>query len=448
MASFLFAVAFVIGVLLAFFVSRQKEACLCVAAPTTGTGRSVPNARRMVAAAALAVFLIAGCAPLAASADDGPQSEVVGAISAVLDGGGSAEGSGEPQHGALSVYFLNVGQGDAEFLVLPNGQTMLIDAGTADSGQAVVSYIQGLGYGRIDYLIATHPHEDHIGGMPAVFATFDVGQVWAPEAYHDTQAFESFLDAVEAEGLTINAAVAGSRIFDANGCTIDILSPASGASYDDLNDWSAVLKVTYGVNSWLFTGDASATVLESLGIGHVDMLKVPHHGSDTGTTPELLNQLTPVAAVIEVGSGNDYGHPTQETVGELVAANVQIWRTDLDGTVLSVSDGTAMANSSADTGASAPAPSEQTEAAVASRQEEAQAAQAAAEAQAQAAAAAQQAQAVQAADPASQVVYITNTGEKYHRDGCRYLKSRIETTLGAAVAQGYEPCKVCNPPTL
>ena len=353
------------------------------------------------------------------------------------------EGEGrQDTQATLTAYFFDVGQGDSEFVVLPGGETLLIDAGTSDAAQGLVDDIEWLGFDRIDYLVATHPHEDHIGGMPEVFEAFEVGEVWAPEVAHDTQAFEEFLDSVEDEGLSINAAVAGSRVYDGDGCTVDILSPSQGASYDDLNDWSAVVRVAYGSTSMLFTGDASAAVLEPLSVGHVDVLKVSHHGSDTGTTPSLLSQLTPTVAVIEVGAGNSYGHPTQETVDELAAAGARVWRTDQDGSVYAVSDGTSVSIMSTSGSAQS-----STEIAAQEAAAQAAAAQAAAEQEA-ARIAAEQAAAAQAADPSSQTVYITNTGEKYHRDGCRYLKSRIETTLGAAVAQGYKPCKVCNPPTL
>lgn len=370
------------------------------------------------------------------------------AVSVALAASGPAladEAAADQQQGGgatVTAYFFDVGQGDSEFLVLPDGQTMLIDAGTGEAGQGVVDDISWLGYDRIDYLVATHPHEDHIGGMPAVFDAFEVGEVWAPEVSNDTQAFENFLDSVDEEGLEINPAVAGSVVYESGGCTVEILSPAEGASYDDLNDWSAVVMVTFGDTSMLFTGDASASVLEPLGIGNVNVLKVAHHGSDTGTTPSLLSQLTPSVAVIEVGAGNSYGHPTQETLDELAASGAQVWRTDLDGGVYAVSDGATVSVMS--TAGSAQSSTE----AAAQAAAQAAAAQAAAEQEAARAAAEQQAAAAQAADPSSQTVYVTNTGSKYHRDGCRYLKSRIEISLGDAVAQGYEPCKVCNPPTL
>lgn len=352
-----------------------------------------------------------------------------------------ADEAGGRQAPNLYAHFLNVGQGDAEFLWLPDGSTMLVDAGTSEAGPAIVSWLEYMGVDRIDYVVATHPHEDHIGGMPAVLGAVDVGEVIAPMAEHDTATYEAFLDAVMAEGLTITPAEAGLRVYDALGCAVDVLSPAAGASFDDLNDWSVVLRVAYGDRSILLTGDASASVVGSLGVGRVDVLKVAHHGSDTGTTPELLSQLAPSVAVIEVGEGNSYGHPTQETLDELVAAGAQTWRTDLDGIVLVTTDGSSLTVASEDTGATQPADPAQ----VAAQRAEAQRA---AEQQRAQEAAAAQAAAEQATDPSSQVVYITNTGEKYHRAGCRYLKSTIETTLGDAVAAGYEPCKVCNPPTL
>ena len=257
--------------------------------------------------------------------------------SAPISGGASAK-----EEGTLRVHYLDVGQGDSEFLELPDGKTMLIDAGVADAAPTVVDYVRKLGYSRIDYVVATHPHADHIGGMATVLKAFDVGEVWAPRASANTKTFEKFLDTVASKGLSINTAEAGKVLLDEGGCEAAILSPRSGASYEDLNDWSVVLKVVYGKRAFLFTGDASTEVIDAAHAGAVDVLKVGHHGSRSSTTKALIASLGPEAAVIEVGANNDYGHPTKQALNALSDNGVTIYRTDEDGTCVAMCDGSAI----------------------------------------------------------------------------------------------------------
>lgn len=324
--------------------------------------------------------------------------------------------------GTLRAHFIDVGQGDSSFFELPDGRTMLVDAGESDAGSAVVSYIKKLGYSRIDILVATHPHSDHIGGIPAVMRAFEVGEVWAPKVTHTTATFEKFLTAVADEGLSIQVATAGKVMAEdaGTGYRIDVLSPSSSTNADDLNDWSIIQEVTFGSTSFLLTGDASTRLIAAAGTGHVDVLKVGHHGSETSTASALVSSLTPTYAVISCGAGNDYGHPDQVVLNALAAST--IFRTDLNGSVVVTSDGASVSASPA---------READPAALMVGGDVASSAGASSSG---------------AAD-GSTVVYVTKSGSKYHVDGCRHLqKSKIETTLAQAKADGYGPCGTCNPP--
>lgn len=242
--------------------------------------------------------------------------------------------------GNLAVHFLDVGQGDSEFIELPDGKTMLIDAGESEYGDTIVNYIKGLGYKKIDYLVATHPHADHIGGMAKVVQSFSIGSVYMPNATTTTQTYSSLLTAIKSAGLTITTAKAGVNMFNSNGLTVDIIAPV-GTSYDDLNNCSAVIKLSYKNNSFLFMGDAEELSENQITANvNADVLKVGHHGSSSSTGLAFLSKVSPKYAVISVGAGNDYGHPAQTTLDKLSGIGAIIYRTDKDGTVVFKSDGT------------------------------------------------------------------------------------------------------------
>ena len=175
--------------------------------------------------------------------------------------------------------------------------------------------------------------------MAEVLQSFDIGEVWAPKVTHTTKTYEHFLEAVADKGLKINATTRGTSIYDEQVCSIKILSPFLNADYDDLNDWSTILKVTKGEKSFLFTGDASSSVIAKAQAGHVDVLKVGHHGSKTSTTNDLVASLSPEWAVIEVGTDNDYGHPSKKVLSALEKNGVMIYRTDLNGSIIATCDG-------------------------------------------------------------------------------------------------------------
>ena len=356
----------------------------------------------------------------------------------------SSSASSNESIGTLSVYYLPVGQGDSEFVVLPDGTTILIDAGEAWAGDYVVWYVRDvLGYNRIDYLVASHPHSDHIGGIPTVLASIEVGEVVAPEVANDTDSFWDFLIAVQGAGKYITPAEAGLVLHEASGCRVEVLAPCPDASFDDLNDASAVLKISYGETTFLFCGDATYKTVEALDAAPVDVLKVAHHGSDKSVSIPMLEDLGVSVAVIEVGWGNDYGHPSVQTLDELEYCGVQTWRTDVDGVVVARSDGRSVGVAT-DLGATAPLSRAEVEArAAAELGDEPEVVEQAYVGEASYDEATYD-EVVSASYGPGEVVYITDTGEKYHRDGCRYLKkSKHAIGLNDAKAMGYTACKVC-----
>lgn len=228
------------------------------------------------------------------------------------------------------VHFIDVGQGDSEFVELPNGQTMLIDAGTPQSGNQVANEIKSLGYSRIDYLVATHPHADHIGGMTEIINSFDIGEIYMPRVSTTTATYENLLDAIVAKGLSIHTAKAGVTIAADSSFNVQIISPTLD-DYTDINDWSAIIRYNTASKNVLFTGDASKDVIHDANPGKIDVLKVSHHGSRTGTDEALATELSPTYAVISCGSNNSYGHPHEEVLDAL--KGTQLYRTDLQGTI-------------------------------------------------------------------------------------------------------------------
>ena len=231
----------------------------------------------------------------------------------------------------LVVHFLDVGQGDCEFIELPNSQCMLIDASTKEYGDDIVEAIKGYGYSEIDYVVATHPHADHIGGMSEVIDSFDIGKIYMPRTSSNSKSFEGLLTSISNKNLSINTAKTGTTIYSDNGINIEILSPIS-SFYEETNDYSAVVKLEYGESSFLFMGDAEKPVenelIEKYGYDlDVDVLKAGHHGSRYSSSTEFLDYVTPEYTVISCAKENSYGHPHSETIKRLNNVNTQIFRT-------------------------------------------------------------------------------------------------------------------------
>ena len=231
----------------------------------------------------------------------------------------------------VDVYYLDVGQADS-ILVQSNGINMLIDAGTNDMGKTVVKDLQTLNIKKIDVLIGTHPHEDHIGGLDDVIKNFDIGTIYMPKVQTNTKTFEDVLDAINEKGLKITSPEVGYK-FNVGNAVCEVMNCGTGTSEEksNLNLSSIVIRMTYGEQSFLFMGDAETKNEEARSWPQTNVLKVGHHG--------FLDQVKPQIAVISVGKGNKYGHPKQVILDRLNKMGVKIYRTDESGTIKITCDG-------------------------------------------------------------------------------------------------------------
>ena len=314
----------------------------------------------------------------------------------------------------LTVHFIDVGQADCALLEC-SGEYMLIDGGNVDDGQLVVSYLEQQGVERLESVVCTHAHEDHVGGLAAVLAVYETGAVYAPTTTYASRCFDDFLYYTDQQGLTVTIPSPGDTfpLGDGNrGASVTVLGPVK--SYPDTNNTSIVLMVQFGDTRFLFTGDME-TEAETDMLDHwegrmdwnVDVLKVGHHGSSTSTSYRFLYETDPEYAVISCGKGNSYGHPHKEVVSRLKDAGVPMLRTDELGTIVAVSDGREICVTWAN-------------------------------------------QAMQPADvePGEEVTYIGNkNSRKFHLSTCSNLPKEenqvIFDSYADAVAAGYTPCGSC-----
>ena len=236
----------------------------------------------------------------------------------------------------LLIDFIDVGQADS-ILIRNQDKTMLIDAGTNEAGETVVAYLQNLGITKIDYLIGTHPHEDHIGGLDDVINHFNIGQIYMPKIETTTKTFEDVLDAIENKNLTVTSPNKGDKIEIGQAVGTFMTEPI--LDKDNLNFSSLVVRLEFGNNSFLFMGDAEKENEETINWNKTDVLKVGHHGSNTSTSESFLNQVKPQCSIIMVGKDNSYNLPTQETIDKLNTIGSEIYRTDENGTIQIISDG-------------------------------------------------------------------------------------------------------------
>ena len=237
------------------------------------------------------------------------------------------------------IEYIDVGQGDAA-LIQCDGHYLMIDGGPIGASSVVYTVLKDKGIKNIDYMIATHPDEDHIGGLSGALNYASVGICYSPVTSHDTKAFNSLVKYLNKQGVTLTVPSEGTE-FALGKATVELMGSMS--AYADSNDLSIVSKITYGSNSFLFTGDAGIeeenTLINSKKDLSCDVLKVGHHGSKESTGDAFLKKAKPKYAVISVGTDNSYGHPTAEVLSRLSNANVELFRTDLQGDILCNSDG-------------------------------------------------------------------------------------------------------------
>lgn len=240
-------------------------------------------------------------------------------------------------NGKLNVYFFNVGQADS-ILIENDGKYMLIDAGNNADGKKIVNHLKKLGITKIDYVVATHAHEDHIGGMDDVINTFSIDKFYMSDVVTTTKTFEDMLTALEDNEVSVTIPSVAD-IFLLGSCKMEVLYLSDDDS--DLNDTSIVIRGLFGDNSFLFMGDASSKVEKELLNDNIDsdVLKVGHHGSKYSSSISFLNKVTPDVAIISVGEGNSYEHPHSITLTNLGKSDTDVYRTDVDGTILVKSDG-------------------------------------------------------------------------------------------------------------
>lgn len=318
---------------------------------------------------------------------------------------------------SMSVYFVDVGQGDCTIVRSPGGKTMLVDAGDQANGRRVEKLMHVLGIEKLDVAVATHLHDEHIGGLIGVLERFPTESVYMPRAVHATQLYQTLMETIQAKGLSVHTARSSVTIPFDDKVQVQVLAPVGEGSAEP-GDESAVIKISYQKTSFLLTGDAEAPnesqLLSSGADVSADVLKIGRHGSANATTEEFLKAVSPSVAVISVGSGNPYGYPDREVLDRL-APYATVYRTDESGTLQAVSDGESIVfRQTAYSFAGSSALSAQSD--------------------------------PQAHSGAGITVFVTETGKKYHREACpSLLKSKISIALDDAKAQGYTACARCKP---
>lgn len=240
----------------------------------------------------------------------------------------------------LKVHYLDVGQGDSIFVELPNNETMLIDAAESYQSENIINYLKNLNYQKIDYVIGTHPHTDHIGGLKNIINTFEIGKIYMPKVVSTTKTYESLLMAIKDKNLKINTAKAGTSIIDTDDLKINILAP-NNSTYTELNNYSVVTKITYGTTKFLFMGDSEKLIENEIKENvTADVIKIGHHGSNTSSSIDFIKKVNAKYGIISVGLNNKYNLPKEETITNWENSGTKIYLTSTNGTIRASSDGT------------------------------------------------------------------------------------------------------------
>jgi len=320
---------------------------------------------------------------------------------------------------SFEIHFIDVGQADAA-LVICTGKTMLIDGGNVEDSNLIYAYLQKQGIHHLDYVVCTHAHEDHVGGLSGALTAATAGKVMAPVTEYNTKAFRNFVSKAAERGCDITVPTAG-QVFSLGDAQVTVVGPLK--SYEDPNDTSIVLRIVYGNTSFLFTGDMERTAeTDLLNAGATlrsTLLKVGHHGSSTSTSYRFLREVAPQYGVISVGTDNEYGHPTEEVLSRLRDADVTLYRTDLQGDIICKSNGNTLTFTTAkQSGVSTnPTETDRTES---------------------------------DSSAVTEYAYIGNLNSRiFHETDCSSLpgeSNRIYfTTRQEAIDAGYTPCGRCDP---
>ncbi len=244
--------------------------------------------------------------------------------------------------GRMEVHFIDVGQGDAA-LIICDGQTMLFDAGENDKGVFLQFYLMEQGIDHLDYVIGSHPEADHIGGMDVVLLKYDCGKVMLPNLSVETATYADVCDAMAYKDY-VNTVPQVGETYALGEAFFTIIAPNREDYGEEVNNYSIGIKLVHGENTFLFTGDAESLAEKDMldnGIClDADVLKAGHHGSSDASCAEFVEAVSPEYAVISCGKENDYGHPHKETLAALEAAGAKVYRTDEQGSIIAVSDGT------------------------------------------------------------------------------------------------------------
>lgn len=354
----------------------------------------------------------------------------------------------EPQYD-MTVHFLDVGQG-LSILAQSDDQTLIYDGGDSDKSSFVVDYLKEQGVTDIDYLISSHYDSDHVNGLIGCLNAFDVENVICSDYVHDSDTYQSFINTAQSKGLELQHPAVGTAFAFGTG-SFEILAP-SEIDQNDSNNNSVAIKLTNGNNSFIFTGDAessSESAMCASGINlDCDVLVPGHHGSATATSWEFLESTVPEYAVISCGADNQYGHPDKDTMDKLQSMDIQVFRTDKQGTITVTSDGTDLTWSTdpcndytpGDVNDTGTQPQEQA-------QEQTQNTQTQQTTQpAQTAPSPSASQTVEEVPGSTEQVWVSATGSKYHnKPDCGNMNpdNARQMTRAEAEAMGLEACKKC-----